>query len=120
MSKKFADVEVYKPELQILAGETSIMDKVRFILKTSNSILININEFTDLLKSTAFLPNTEWFNPISDRKVLITGHYADIDGKPVYINKMVPPGEYADSQDEIEKIKEKGIEMKKFLFQEGK
>jgi hypothetical protein len=105
MSKKFADVEVYKPELQILANDVSLADKIRFILKTSNSIVINICEYTDLLKFCAFMNGNDWFEPITERKILQTGHYANIDNKPVYVDKMIAPEEYVDDENEI-KIKE--------------
>ena len=106
MAKKFADVEVYRPELAILLDyDVSIADKIRFILRTANSIVININDFTDLLKFGAYINGNDWFEPITKREILQTGQYANIDNKPVYVGKMIAPEEYVDDENEIKEMK---------------
>lgn len=104
MAKKFADVEVYKPELQILAGEISITDKIRHILKNANIIMINIVEFNDLLKPALSGNFNDYFNPICDREILQTGNHGNIDDKPVYVSYEVAPGEYIIDEEEIKQI----------------
>jgi hypothetical protein len=65
-----------------------VVKVIKSLLRKSEAIAMNINEFNDLLQTGI---GKKWFEPITDRKILNTGHYANVNGKPVYCIKSVRP-----------------------------
>ena len=58
------------------------------------NIVMNINEFTEILKDNSSIIE---FSPITSREILKTGLYGSINGMNIYVNKKIAPGTFKTS-----------------------
>ena len=65
-------------------------EKLQEVLPHYSYLILNIGDFNNLVRDNdlgAFVHHGMIFNRVFDRESMARGHYADIDGKPIYVSQ---------------------------------